>query len=101
MRRFHRAIPEVLLHPEEVDPTLGYREANHHVFARYLAQFSGCKTRHENVCSQLHLITRKKKERSNAVSSRKLAACRKSEKNEKKSEQKPYIKPNIYLHKAE
>lgn len=58
VRRFHRAVPEVLLHSEEVDPALGYGEADHHVLARYLAQFSGCKTRHENIRPQLHLITR-------------------------------------------
>jgi len=56
VRRFHRAVPEMLLHPEEVDPALGYREAYHHVFARYLAQFPGCETRHENIRSQLHLM---------------------------------------------
>lgn len=57
VRRFYRAVPEVLLHPEKVDPALGYRKANHHVFAWYLTQFPGCKTGHENIRSQLHLIT--------------------------------------------
>lgn len=61
MRRFYRAIPEVLLDSEEVNPTFGYRKANHHVFAWYLAQFPGCETRHENIRSQLHLITRRKR----------------------------------------
>lgn len=51
----------MFLHSEEVNPAFGYRKANHHVFAWYLAQFPGCETRHENIRSQLHLITRKKR----------------------------------------
>lgn len=71
VRRFHRAVSEMLLHPEEINPAFGYRKANHHVLAWYLAQFPGCETWHENIRSQLHLITRRKR---SDVSAQKLTA---------------------------
>jgi len=57
VRRLHRAVSEMLFHPEEVDPAFGNGKAHHHVLAWYLAQFPGRETRHENICSQFHLMT--------------------------------------------
>lgn len=56
MRRLDGSISEMLFHSKEVDPALGYREADGDILARHLPELPRRKARHQHVRAQLHLV---------------------------------------------
>lgn len=57
VRRLDRAVSEMFLYAEHVDPALRKRETDGHVFARDLAVLAADVAGHKNVRTQFHFVT--------------------------------------------